>query len=504
MRRQKAPSTILVDDVSPRTLTDDFLPRLSVDLVGSDYSYSPPMRQIERVQPGELAVIEELESIRSMIESKSKDLHRKEASLSRSITNWNSEVFEAQRLIEELAENLTISGEARVKEQFTSCENRLNKLVEKVSGSMRSLIEIKSRSLSGTADVPPLPNKPQVEILDHRVLEFISYSPSSISRQVSGATVLLLSQRNLSEPQQRFALNYVFNAVFKMISGRFDRLVRQSLESDLSLQPIEMASKFSAMKQSVLKKRLGIPTLENCAQPVSIVIHEEFTGSEDPIDIEAELDDDLKANLKSSMVMDEEVITSSSAMVKLFSDTKVQVALIKNLRSRSMKKSIKYRLVDTLVGPTSDRMIIDNLTAIKRECGSYPTLSPTLVPKLIACVLFIVHRTIEDERSIEIANVACDILDSYINSVAWQPVVSRFMAAWTQGTWFLMRTILNWKGSYVGSRALDSLAGIIRASDCVQALIPWQPVIVDRLNKNQFHQAVVPYAKAILKQLGNS
>ena len=504
MRRQKGTSTILIDDVSPRTLTDDFLPRLSVDLAGSDWSYSSPVRIAEKLPPGELAVLEELESIRSMIHSKSKDLHRKEATLSRSINKWNSEVIEAQRLIEELAENLTLTGETRIQDRFNACESRLKKLIDRVTESSQSVKEFKSRYPKGPADVPPLPASSEADMLEDRVLEFISYSPSSIPRQVAAASVLLLARRVLSDSQTRFSLNCIFNAVYKIVSGRFDRLVRQSLESDLALQADDMLSKFSAVKQSVLRKRLGIPIAESTQSGMTLVINEELTGTDEAIDIDSELDDDLRVILRSSLGNADESMPGAAPMIRLCTEQTIQAALCKNLRSRPIKKSVKYRLVDILLGSSSDRMVSDNLNTIKRECGINPTLTPSFVPKLIACLLFILHRAVEDERSIEIANTVCDLLDTFSNSASWQSVLSRFMASWTQGTWFVVRTILNWKGSYVGTRALDSLAGILRASDCGQALVPWQPVIVDRLNKNQFHPAVIPYAKALLKQLGNS
>jgi hypothetical protein len=495
MRSVRHPRPIFIDDMSPRTLSDSFQPRQSVDLAGLDLSFSPQSMGRDHVEFGGIAAWEELESIRALMESKSKDLQRKEVTLSRSVSKWNSEVVAAQRLIEELADNLTTAGENRIHDAFHSCEQRLQKLEAKLTSQMRMISDLKSRCSKQTADVPPLPDLRTTDRLNDRILELLSKSPSSVPRQLSVASIILVQGEDLTGHQVRSAINCIFNVTTRQICAKIDKLARQSMESDMGSE--EGSSKFLAARQSVLKKRLGLPSADKESK-ISIIFQEELTGHEGPIDVMEDIDDDLRVSL-ASRINTSEIVQTGQPIMRIFSDGKLQALAVRNLRAKSRRKSIKSRLIEIILGSCSDKQVQEHVDAIKREIATSSSVTATLVPKLIICFVYIGYRLVEDSRSSETIFSVAELLEIFLNSSSWQPAITRFLPTWVQGIWFSVRFILNWKNTTEGIRYVDALLSLVKGSDCSQALSPWQAVIVERLNKDQIHSSVQGHCKAILR-----
>jgi hypothetical protein len=495
--RSRIPIPILVDDVSPRAFSDDFHPRISVDLAGSDILRESEDILRSHVSVPDLAVLEELESIRGMIENKSRDLHRKELTLSKSINKWNSEIIEAQRLIEELAENLSATGETKLQDAFSKCEKKLTKMCQKLDGEIKKHEARRSICLKGSADVPPLPGEANSLNLNERILDIISFSPTSVSRLVACSTLILLQEPTPSNSQIRFCVNNLFHAITSFIAGRFDRLLRLSIESEPQFHSEDVSSKFSAVKQTILKKRLGLPTTE-ISQKLSIVVREDYSGIESTIDVQAELDDDLRLILMRSIP---EETPSSSPMVRLFTDPCVQCAVGKNLRTKSSRGTIETKILELMLSPVSDRALVEKLHGIRKDITVNQNSNPLSVTRYVMCFLFLAHRVIEDARPNEVAVALCDILDAVSGSVAWNGQISRMLSEWPQGLWFIVRTVIGWKGTSEYARIVDSLFSFLKLADCSNALIPWKDVIIEKLNSNQINPSVIGHAKGILKRL---
>ena len=135
-----------------------------------------------------------------------------------------------------------------------------------------------------------------------------------------------------------------------------------------------------------------------------------------------------------------------------------------------------------------------------RQCS----IRSDVVESALMCILLVIHRSIEDARSSDVSDTACDLIDAMVESTGWSPTISRFLTDWIQGQWFVIRTIIAWKGVGLSTRVVDSLLSLLKLVECSNSMMAWRDIIIEKLNQNQINQAVVGHAKGILKLLGSN
>jgi hypothetical protein len=499
---------ILVDDLSPKTISHDFGTRMSIDLAshsGEAFSFDigPPA-----VPVPDLAVLEELESIRGLIERKSRDLKSREHSLSRSISTWNSEIATAQQLIEELANNLVAAGEKSMEEAFSKRTKKLQKLLDAVRSETKLYKQLTCRQVrNAAADAPPVPQIQGIESISACVLEYMSESPSSTPRKVSAATVLLLRCPPLAFKHFGFAVNVLFDALREFGLCKFDALMISSVASDIQPTSDEARSKFASVKQSILKKRLGVGSNSATSERIQLVLHCESSGSDKPVDIHQEVEGDLLdtwaevyETIKGS------ALVYRSPLVKLFSDQTVQQAVCCRLRQRSENASIKGLLIEILLTyGISDKGILDALQSVKKLLPHlYTTHGTRCVVSVFVLLLYMLHRFIEDARPVDVTNAVCDIIGAMLNSRQLSSVVSQFLLEWPQGCWFAIRFLLTHNHTTpLNERIIECLCQILDSTGDLSCIAPWHAIMLDRLNRNLINPSVIGSIKSLLKRFPN-
>ena len=497
---------ILVDDISPKTVTHDFETRMSIDLArrsmdSFSFEVDPPS-----VPPADLAVLEELESIRGLIERKSRDLKHREHSLSRSISTWNSEIATAQHLIEELANNLVVAGEKSMEAAFSKQNKKLQKLLDAVRHETKMFNELsRRRVLSLEADVPPVPRIKGGDSLSDYIMHYISESPSSTGRQVSAATILLLHESPLGENKGSFVENMLFSALREFVLFKFDALMISSVISDMQPTPDETRSKFASAKQSILKKRLGVGSNSTTGDRINLVLHSEYSASDKPIDIHQEIDGEL--NEVWTEVYDRikgSALVYRSPLVKLLADQTVQQVVCVRMRQRLGDKSLKGQMIQVLMSHgIADKAILEVLQFAKKVLPqSIITHGTQCLISVFVMLLYMLHRYIEDAKSVDVTNAVCEAIGVMFHARPVAAIISQFLVEWPQGCWFAVKLMVNQnQATPLNDRITDCLCQILNSASDLSCIAPWHAIILDRLDRNLIHPSAIGSIKSLLKRL---
>jgi hypothetical protein len=492
---------ILVDDLSPKTISDDFRGRHSIDLVRRSLESASGAFDDHSLGGPDLAVLEELESIRSMIERKSRDLRDKEVSLSRSITSWNTEVVEAQHLIETLATNLVEAGEKRIEEIFNTRAKKLKKLMDAVRKDLNAYQLACSRNPPGSiADVPPLPGTVNPDSVSDRIFNFLSHDPSSSTRQLAAVTLMLLSIRSPTVNETRYATIVLFDRAVEYVYAKFHYLMIQSLNSDFQTQ--DSRSKFSSVRQSILRKRLGVTS--STEERFTLEVEDKCIGDDKQVDVVGVFDDDVKDLLPpEDQLINSSMKSSHTPVIRLFTDLSLQQSICLALRRRSKNRSVKNRLVElVLFGWSTERVLIDNLKAIQMALDSETGQDANTIQKSLVILVFLLNRSVEDSWTDESCLILRELIDRVIQSSGSRG--ARFLSDWIQATWFALKTLITPVERMPRKMVLDSCLNLLNSAASLKGLVPWSDALLNILEKNQISSDLVGPLKSVMRRISES
>ena len=95
-------------------------------------------------------VITELDEIRKLVSSKSREIHFRESQLGKSVSQFNLQLVQSQELIEQLAHNLLQNSERHIEVEFEIKQKKLERIAVSIEKKMAKLGKQKF------ADVPPI------------------------------------------------------------------------------------------------------------------------------------------------------------------------------------------------------------------------------------------------------------------------------------------------------------------------------------------------------------
>lgn len=504
MRKRNQAPVILVDDPSPHAFSEDIMSRFSVDLARTSFgSIHSDLHLPIDVSP-DFAVLEELESIRSMIENKSRDLSLRERTLSKSITHLNAEVSVAHELVEKLADNLLRNGEKQLHELHEVQSKKLNKLLSKVESRLKEYENVFSRiPRTAYSDAPPLPEartESGYQLDSDRIFSLIS--SDSDSGKVAAACLLVVGCSSLTVSQSLFATNVLLHAALGVIRSKFDALFFQSIHSFDSADHEDPKSKFAAAKRSVLKKRLGVID-SHAPEGIKLVLKEDTLGKSSSVDVGTELDAECLVIWNDALRKCEksEPPTQAPVRVRVLDDAKVQNLVCRQLKQKNRDRTVQSRLVDILLGGAGDRSLIDAMDAICWEVKNEPHRSARSVDLLTVALIFIMHRCLEEAKSDEVNNAVVDATVSLIESRSLQVQVGRVLAEWTQGIWYAFNILIKLgKGESV-SPIHSLLVTVLESSESLACLAPWKETIIEKIAKNEIHPSIVSRLKPLTKRM---
>ena len=243
-------------------------PQDSVDLLQS------PMGSDEFTP--NLAVIQELEEIRHMIELKSRDLSQQEAILTQSIDRFHFDQVRTMTALKEKAEELLGHSVELMERRFEKGALKINNLLEKVDKRVKDLGDIE-RSIaivrSRAADVPPLPDEnTNPDSIDDFALKLIAprrVSRPPIERQFAYALFsLIFGTRQRTDSRNQCLLiiiEYLIEGVDSLFNHRFVSMV-DNTTTDAPL----VESRFDKAKRGVVVKRLGLGETRRSAIEISV------------------------------------------------------------------------------------------------------------------------------------------------------------------------------------------------------------------------------------------
>lgn len=505
--RTKIPVPVLVDDFSPRSVYTDHLTRASVDLARRSVESLGYIPEEENNHVPNFEVIEELESIRRIIESKSKDLHSRERSLSKSISQWNSDIYNAKRLIEELSDNLLHVSEQRLIEVFETrmtqlslLMDQLNKRIQRYDGLRTKWAHVRGRP----ADTPPVSEKVGMEGDLDSVLGYIATKPGDINRISAAACLTLVSASVLSEPGSRFVVNSLFNGVIEIIKSKFNTMFLQSLESDLLLADKTTLSRFAAARQGALRKRLGLSAENENNAPVSVFIQESWIGSDKVLDVSSELTDDsrLLQSWNEALSRNASSCLGGKGYMRCFADEVVQSVVVTHLELKIRHRGLlKSRLLVALLSSYDEGTWCDILRGIRKEIESRFNTITSGMERIIPVLIFMAYRCVEDGLSSRLCLELSHTLSAFVESKATSNLVSRFFGAWTQGTWYLMTAVVMYKEETGSLTLLNAFMNILESAQEVSTLSAWSGCTLERIEKGLLHPSVASRVKSFLKRI---
>ena len=502
-KKNRIPLPVIVDDFSPSSGYLESRNFDSIDLARSSVPSLDLRDDEENDLVPNLEVIEELESIRGMIENKSRDLRVRELSLSQSISKWNSDIFESHKLIEELSENLIDVGQKRLQDSFLKHELAINTLIEKLNLRIKKYEEITRRFKSNlSADRPPVPTASVTDgVIQHdQILKFLSVEPYSSSRCTAVASALLVCSRSLSSDESDFVLNSFINSTCDILRARFTNYMIQSCSSEVFRLGSDESSRsrFMLKKHSFLCKRLGV--VESSTGPVDIILDDTSVGVDRVVDVTSELQHANLIEMWKSGFQRGSFPPVSKPLVRMFADSHVQGSVSGHLRSKISLKDLRCKIVDGLINPFDESKVSDILAALRRDIESKSNHSELKSGFVIILILFLVYRCLEDGLPSLCATQLNETIQSFQRALSTKSYLNTSLSSWGQGLWFIVATVVLYKGDMNNIELVTSLLDLLEHVDSLKSLMPWKDVILDRLGKNLVHTTLVGRVKGLLKR----
>lgn len=505
--RTKIPVPVLVDDFSPRSECMDHLTGASVDLARRSVESLGFIPEEENMHVPNIEVIEELESIRSIIESKSKDLHSRERSLSKSISQWNSDINNAQRLIEELSDNLLHVSEQRLIEVFETRMTQLSQLMDQLNKRIQRYEGLRTKwahTRGRPADTPPVSEKVGMEGDLDSVLGYIATKPGDMNRMSAAASLTLVSASVLSEPGSRFVVNSLFNGVIEIIKSKFNTMFLQSLESDLLSADKATLSRFAAARHTALRKRLGLLDENENNSPVIVSIQESWIGSDKVLDVSSELTDDsrLLHSWNEALSRNASSCLGGKGFMRCFADELVQSVVVTHLELKNRHKGIlKSRLLVALLSSYDESTWCDILRGIRKEIECRSNTITSGIDRIIPVLIFMAYRCVEDGLSSRLCLELAATLFAFVESKATSNLVSRFFGGWTQGMWYVMTAVVMYKQETGTLTLVNAFMNILESAQDVSTLSAWSGCTLERIENGLLHPSVASRVKSFLKRI---
>ena len=505
MRKRNQPPILLVDDASPHGFSEDAMSRFSVDLARTSFGSVSAVDDGLEVSP-DLAVLEELESIRTMIERKSKDLTVRERSLSKSISNWNSEVSIARELVEELAENLFRNGQKELEELVDSQSKRVKKMLQSVESRLKGYERIASKFPSAQqADVPPLPHSNDAvrRTVDSDMILSLAVSDARCTpKQVAAVCLLIVSHPTFSDAQEAFVLTGLLTTCEDYIRGHFDSVFSREFNWLKHKDAQLVDSRFESSRKSILRRRLGV--FESAKEEsISVTIQEDSMGSASLVDVHAELDGDyLSVWTEATKGFENDYpLPMNGSKLAILTDPAIQFFVCRQLKSKLRKRSYQSRLVDLLLLGAGDRAHIEAMTAIVRQVRTDANELAKQAKQLVVILLFLLHRSIEEAKSQEIMTAIHDCVTEIMTSRSLQPFIREAVGEWAQGQWFMMSCLFKLNKSDTSTPAHMTLLSLLEAPESLISLAPWKDGLLEKIGKSDFPADVLAKIKPLAKRM---
>lgn len=498
MKKRSPHPAAVVEEPSPQSWCRESIGQWSIDFARSSFGSTHDDLDVENEAVPNLAVIEELESIRGMIETKSKDLQMREASLSRSVSKWNSEIVTAQGLVEALAGNLLDVGEKRLTDLFESYVARLKRLISQLNDRLKKQESFaqKLNRPRGHADVPPLPlSEVSCSPILASILAWISENPSSLHRRVACASVLICGGRSVSEKECKFVTNCIYNALLSVVRSKLHSSFIQAIDSGLiCVSDSNEVTKFTKAKRSILKKQLGLPEGTSCS--LEVYISGESTGDSKLVDVCAELDDHLKQEWESAKASF--LFQNRDHLIRVWSDPSAQSCVLASLRLKSTRKGLKYSIVQMLLGPVEERSMADSIRELSRVLNESPKKYLPLLDGLLSCLVYVLHTALQDSKAI------IDQYKSFFDQLYANKVVAdhfgRILSKNPQLLWFLFQKVFIPDRISLPLCLLEIFKSILEKADDLEPLRAWKSKAVDAIQNKRVAEDTVPFLKTLLKR----
>lgn len=489
---------------SGRILPDfDYSP-LSVhreQVLGSFEDSADPTLVADELAPN-LAVIEELEEIRDMIESKSRDLFQKEILLSQSMDQMQLHKLELMETVEYESSKMLAVAEARLDAKFGSGVKKLEQLISRIEARITHLREVQARveiEDRVCASTPPIPGEldttHSVDILD-----IFSSNVPSIRTQLVASCIYLVLGQSIGISGERFFLRSALNYVRDAIDSRFQELFETSLRVDIGENEKENDSKFQQAQRGVLLRRINV-SQSLCSQPIEIHIHQRFGNQEGPggkislkyetrkhqrmstlwTDLTARVDNDLKE------------ISLMNPLNPLHESQETQIVHAA-INTRFTSRGFMFRIASIVFNHT----VNDNdIQALSKSLNS-DTISATDRFVAFQVGMFLLEW-LRDQNNAKVSEtVIIRMMENALNqnSKDYEALV-QLVSNWKQGLWNMLRVCV-----CLQTAPSDERMFYMRILDSMyprDLIAAWAPTIIARIEKGLIHEKLVGRVKTLIQ-----
>ena len=382
-------------------------------------------------------VIEEIENIRSLVESKANELHLRESVLVQSVSNFNSDVSRGQLLIEQLAKNLLAKSEQSIEQKFSKMVTKLEKMTTHIDGQLRLFhnneLSRKKRS-QRVSDVPPLEESCVVI-----PTSFLANFSSSCGRATAAAELLLQNQMSAIPFFQQSICDLAQEHSFAYFHEKFEKIC-----TTIKIFEDNSNSRFMNEKRKIWMKRLS--TSCNFSNE-TITLGPDHLGSTQQID-----------GIKTQVP-----VVQGRCILQLFTNVDVQFFLAGKIPNGLAQVVLSHEpRVSAILHGTEDLR--------------WPV------------VLYALFQL--DKRGL--------IAEKTAEKIA-KEISQKSVTTWPQGLWCMMNQIVEYDGST--SLAIVNLyISIIDKSPKTDLKI-WKNYLIDKIESGKLHEKVVASIKALIRAL---
>ena len=450
-----------------------------------------------------LAVIQELEEIRNMIELKSRDLSKQEAILSQSLDRFHFDQVRALDAIKLKSDDWLQQAVELLERRFEKGALRVNKLLEKLDKRVKDLQNINEGikvAGSRSADVPPLPDEnsslnPLEEMAVKLLIRRRVYRPP-LERQFAYAFFSIILNPTLPELTRSqllsIILEYLIGGVDALLNVRFMSIV-EGFPSEAPL----VESRFDRAKRGLVVKRLGLG--ESRSAPIDISL----SSIEPPVKFDPELYlGDIRSAYNEAMSKTPKTLAVSTCFVSSLIDSGVAGLLRLSLGQQSKANSmegvpLQYILVRVLLSSVKDVGDALRPLCIKAVMEN-SILSIHDFMSVVKVFVYIVDR-LGGSLSESVASQMSLVLNNLIGIGISRSLTGLFLD-WKQGIWwmihFVSRTDLTDPENTVAMNIITLMEVIPSVSELIH---PWRDSLLNMLDGINASDKCVVRIKMLLK-----
>ena len=444
-----------------------------------------------------LAVIQELEEIRHIIELKSRDLSTQEAILSQSLDRLHIDHRKSLDCIRLKYDELVRDSTAVLERRFEKGALRVSNLLEKLNKRMEEFQTVQNSRrvvVGAVADTPPLPQKETrsralvnnvQSVLDPRRI----HRPPSERLFAFGLFSLLSSPHSHPEELRVYfslILEYLIEGVDSILNAHF-----MSIMDDLKVEiPLLAANRFEKAKRGVVVKRLGLAESRGTRIEISLV------NSHLPLKFNA---DEYMEEL--GIVMKENLMRNSAM------NTLGPVSLVGSFLDQSVTKVIRNSIpIVCEVEPLLIKVLVSSVKDIGdslRQLCTRSDLEDSKVDahewmKILKIVVFIYDR-LGGALTDSIASQLTAILE-HLRIVGRSRDLSITIEAWKQGVCLVIDFISNPNQTDAQNRVCLSFVPILEEVPSISQLLqPWRDSLLDIVQSTDSLDPSHMRAKMLLK-----